>query len=139
MLSTGEIIKVLLDERGMHSKDLARKTGLKEAAVLNVLYNRTNKAEYLNRIAKALEVPLDTLLKAKKADAVQIKVYSNSAKIVFSQLEKLGINQLPSKTLVDYMDSAYENLLETNDEEASSMYINGMISGHIKFGILKKS
>jgi plasmid maintenance system antidote protein VapI len=43
MLSTGEIIKVLLDEKGLHTKDLARITDLNEAAISNVLYNRTNK------------------------------------------------------------------------------------------------
>lgn len=139
MLSTGEIIKVLLDEKGMHTKDLARITGLKEAAVLNVLYNRSTRAEYLNRIAKALDVPLDTLLKAKKTYTIEVKTYANAAKIVFLQLEKLGINQLPSRTLIEYIDSTYENLAQTGNEEGATMYISGMISGHIKFGILKKT
>lgn len=138
MLTTGEIIKVLLDEKGLHVKDLVRITGLKEAAVTNVLYNRTNKAEYLNRIAKALGVPLDTLLKSRKTYSIQIKEYKNSANIVFMVLENLGVTQLSSKTLIEYVDNAYEHLLQTKEPNLTTIYMKGMIEGHIKFGMLKK-
>lgn len=138
MLTTGEIIKVLLDEKGLHVKDLVRITGLKEAAVTNVLYNRTNKAEYLNRIAKALGVPLDTLLKSRKTYSIQIKEYKNSANIVFMALENLGVTQLSSKTLIEYVDNAYEHLLQTKEPNLTTIYMKGMIEGHIKFGMLKK-
>lgn len=139
MLSIGEIIKVLLDEKGMSIKDLVKTTGLKEAAVTNVLYNRTAKAEYLNRIAKALEVPLDTLLKSKKTHSIQIKEYKLSADTVFFFLEGLGVSQISSKSLIEYIDSAYEHLLQNNDPVLTEVYIKGMIDGHIKFGMLKKN
>jgi len=138
MLSTGEIIKILLDEKGLHPKDLARITDLKEASILNVLYNRTNKAEYLNRISKALDIPLETLLKAKKTDSVQTQIYERAAKIVFLELEKLNITELPSKILIEYITNAYENLTRTQSEESTAIYISGMIAGHIKFGTLNR-
>jgi transcriptional regulator with XRE-family HTH domain len=139
MLSTGEIIKVLLDEKGMNTKDLVKITGLKETAVTNVLYNRTNKAEYLNRIAKALEIPIDTLLKSKKTLSINTQKYKLSADIVFLVLGNLGVGQLSSKLLIEYIDSAYEHLMQNNEPDLTKIYIQGMIDGHITFGMLKKT
>jgi hypothetical protein len=56
---------------------------------------------------------------------------------VFIELEKLNITQLPSQILIEYINNAYENLTNTQSEESVSIYISGMIAGHIKFGVLK--
>ena len=39
MLTTGETVRILMDEREITVTDLVKLTGLKEAAILNVIYN----------------------------------------------------------------------------------------------------
>lgn len=137
MLSTGEIIKVTLDRKGLSIKDLIELTGLREAAILNVIYNRTNKAEYLQRISSALDIPLDSLLKTNKNYEVDVNIYKKSIDIVFAKLENLNIRKISSKIIHDYVNAAYRHLLQSNDDKATALYIEGMLEGHAQFATFK--
>jgi transcriptional regulator with XRE-family HTH domain len=139
MLSTGETVRVLMDQKEMNVQELAKITGLKEAAILNVIYNRTNRPEYLNRIAEALEVPIENLLKTKKDHIVNINVYSQATKIVLDELEFFNIQELSYNALLEYTDIAYQQLTNNCEMISVTAYIKGMIDGHSKFGLIKKT
>lgn len=138
MLSTGEIVRVLMDEKGLKVKDLVKITSLREAAILNVIYNRTNRAEYLNRIASALDVPLETLIKSKKGYPINVNSYKKSIMIVIEELQNLNIVTISSERIMEYIESAYYKFLDSKDISSTSIYISGMINGHIKLGFVKE-
>ena len=138
MLTTGETVRVLMDERGINVNDLIKLTGLKEAAILNVIYNRTTRAEYFNRIAKALNVEIDTILRSKNSFLINVKNYMISVQIISEVFKELDLKQIPSGILQEYVESMYKNILVDQNPETNKAYLKGMIEGHIKFGIIKK-
>lgn len=139
MLSVGETVRVLMEEREMTLSDLAQKTQLKETAIQNVIYNRTNRVEYLNKIAHALNVSLDTILRAKKSFLIDIKIYITTIETVKTVLNDLKILQIPSSVLQEYIDSTYKHISEKSDISSATSYLKGMAEGHIKFGIIQNT
>jgi transcriptional regulator with XRE-family HTH domain len=137
MLTTGETVRILMDEREITVTDLVKLTGLKEAAILNVIYNRTSRPEYFNRIAKALDIPIDTILRSKKSFLIDVESYLITTQIVSEVLKELKLIQIPSGVLQEYIESLYRNMSENKNLETNKAYLKGMIEGHIKFGIIK--
>lgn len=61
-MSFSHVLKKLLDEKNMRGADLARKTGLSEAIISMYLNGKQEpRGKQGIAIAKALDVPLDTL------------------------------------------------------------------------------
>ena len=137
MLTIGETIKILMDEHGIKVPALSELTGLKESAILNVIYNRTNKAEYLSRIAKVLNIPVQTLLQSKKTTLIEANTYFAVNSIIKETLEEMGINLIQSKLLEEYTDSLYKAMLINKDPHYHKAYLKGMIESNIKLGFIK--
>jgi transcriptional regulator with XRE-family HTH domain len=64
-------IKELAQERGMTADDLARRSGIKFGTVRNLWQNRTKDPSFstISAIAKALEVPMESLVESLSASA----------------------------------------------------------------------
>lgn len=139
MTSIGDIVRILMDKRSLTVQELSNITTLKESAILNIIYNRSQKTEYLNRIAEALGIPVDTLLKFKKNKEVNVGSYLLGVKVVCEALDSSSITNLPRSSLQLYIDKAYEKICSGADESVVTGYIQGIIEGHEDFGIINNT
>ncbi|WP_341761837.1 MULTISPECIES: helix-turn-helix domain-containing protein [unclassified Candidatus Tisiphia] len=136
MLTTGEIIRILMSEKGITVTKLAELTEIKESTITNIIYNRTTKPEYYNKVANVLNVPIDTLVKNKKQFIVNIKTYLNALQIIIDVIDTLKIQEISINILHEYIESLYQYLETNTKPEYAKVYIKGMIEGHLKFGLI---
>lgn len=138
MLSVGETVRILMDEKNINIEQLVKLTGLNKNAILNVIYNRTSRIEYLNKIAKILDIPVEQLSKTKKGYTINLKIYSLAIQIVLEVLQANNIYDISSHILDEYFQSAYDYLSKDTNIENTKSYIFGMITGQMKLGVVKR-
>lgn len=136
MLTAGEIIRVLMSEKGITVAKLSELTEIKESIITNIIYNRATKPEYYNKVANALNVPIDTLLKNKKPFIVNLKSYLDALQIIIDVAGELKIQEISISILHEYIELSYQYLTSNKHPEYTKVYIRGMLEGHLKFGLI---
>lgn len=103
-------LKKLLFDRGMKAVDLARATGLSEAAISDYLKGKKEpRGKQSIAIAKALNVSLDTLWETDyQSKGIELSPLQRK---VIADIELMGIPELAAvKAFIDSLDEYKKNL-----------------------------
>lgn len=139
MSTPGKRIRSYLDKRNITISDLAKLTNLTIYQIKNVLYDRTIKPDYINKIAQALCVSLETVWLGKKDLVAGIDVYAKVFEVIYTTLQHYNATAIPIPVFQEYIDKVCKHILDKNDYSATECYLKGMIEAHLKFGIICKS
>ena len=125
--NNNEKLKALMLNNNLSIQEVADKAGLNINTVKNVLYGRSNKQEYIVKIADAFEIPKDFFFEEEIKNYNAIILF-NVTRLIFDCLIKKNIETFP-KTYFDHLCTECYKLMyikKYGDRELE-MYINGQL------------
>ncbi len=130
-----EIFKSTMKQTGATAESVANLSNISKYSVDNVLQKRSNRYDYIVKIAKALNIPIfDSIISNKnKVTLVKTDSYSKTLKILSNILDRRKKNTIPKDCLQDCLYNLYLYILKNPDSyELQLAYAEGLIDNFIK-------
>lgn len=128
MSSISENIKIQLVRQKMSIKELTKKTNLTRSQIDNIIYGRANKSETINKIAKALNIPVESLLSNSTLhnNNFDIDMYTKVISIINHYLKEYDLSI--SKNIMEQIATIVEKYKdEFKNQDELKLMIKGII------------
>eukprot|EP00919_Chromeraceae_sp_WS-2016_P059391 GHVR01141184.1.p1 GENE.GHVR01141184.1~~GHVR01141184.1.p1 ORF type:complete len:137 (+),score=16.75 GHVR01141184.1:425-835(+) len=130
-----EIFKSTMKQTGATAESVANLSNISKYSVDNILQKRSNRYDYIVKIARALDIPIfDSIIPNKnKVILIETDNYSKTLKILSNILDKRKKNIIPKNCLQDCLYNLYLYIQKNPDNyELQSAYAEGLIDNFIK-------
>lgn len=122
-MNLAEKIKTEMRKKKFTTAELSALTGISQMTAQNILQGRSKKIEYIQKIALALNVPLDYLINEElvTAPAIDLKKYIKASKISADVLTQANLN--PNKRYLEEFIFMIYQYIVSSPEASDASYI----------------
>ena len=137
-MNVGDIIKQQLKSRNISIPDLEKLSGLSNADLKNLIYNRSKNLDKLTQVAHALGLSIAQLLPTTLKEPFCYKTYAFAVRTAAHNFKKFHID-VNKETFDEYTTRIYNYLFETKEktDRFALKYCEGMVQSAIKLGALR--
>lgn len=137
-MKSGDIIKNYLKARKISIPDLEKRTGLTNADIKNIVYNKSKNHSKIKLIAAALNVPLSYLMPTNLQEPFYYQIYALAVQSVATHLKTMSV--IADKEIFDeYVAQMYNYILLNQDKKSEQeffIYCEGMLRAAVNTGAI---
>lgn len=137
-MKSGDLIKNHLNTRKISIPALEKKTGLTNADIKNIIYNKSRNLDKISLIAKALNLPLSRLMPTVLQEPFCYQSYALAVHNVATNLQLMSA-EVDKDIFDEYVAQMYNYILSnlgTKNEKEFFTYCEGMVRTAINSGAI---